>query len=330
MHRKSTNFSVKPAKRWLKIICNWPTHASRGPRRINPKYSIFHVGDTPAKCRQDLNKRLGIRSSPSDRAATSGGKADPFLAHEEAKTSADAATTAASADSDLTRLPPVDHSSPPPGAFNLQSAGNYPTTGQPPLQLPAREVAAATPKAQSDALLLGARKSLAVGDVQRAIALVEQAKRLQLTYALTDDSPGRIEVLVKKHTDLLAQRSHGETEGYRRQYASLLMEQSEGLLLWREFDEAERLALEAKKLPVQYNPIETRPETLLQRIASEQRKMARPHKQRAGEPNWPAAEQRGPTIRRLSISERPRRSGRRRPVAICPFPSISIRIRRKP
>ncbi len=107
--------------------------------------------------------------------------------------------------------------------------------------------------------------------MQRATALVEQAKRLQLTYALTDDSPARIETLVKKHTDLLAQRSHGETEGYRRQYAALLMEQSEGLLRWREFDEAERLALEAKKLPVQYNPIETRPDTLLQRITSERR-----------------------------------------------------------
>jgi general secretion pathway protein D len=254
---------------------------------LNPKYSVFHVGDTPAKCRQDLNKRLGIRSSASDRASAAGGKADPFLAREESKsatgsassTSSGGQTTArsadasnASGDSSLTRLPPVDRTlSPAASALSPQTATNYPTTGQPPLHLPAREVVAATPKAQSDSLLLGARKSLAVGDVQRATALIEQAKRLQLTYSLTDDSPARVETLVRKHSELAAQRSHGESEGYRRQYASLLMEQSEGLLLWREFDESERLALEAKKLPVQYNPIETRPDTLLQRIASERR-----------------------------------------------------------
>src|SRR6516164_3902405 len=49
------------------------------------------------------------------------------------------------------------------------------------------------------------------------------------------------------------------------------MEESEGLLRWREFDESERLAVDAKKLPVQYNPIESRPDMLLQKIAQERR-----------------------------------------------------------
>ena len=252
---------------------------------LNPKYSIFHVGDTPAKCRQDLNKRLGIRGSSADRGAATGGKPDPFLAREE-KSAVEAGTTngpagrqsdshvadasAVSGDPGLSRLPPVDHSS-ATALTNPQAAASYPSTGQPPIRLAPREAPPSTPKAQSDALLVGARKSLAVGDVQRATALVEQAKRLSLTYALTDDSPSRVETLVRKHSELVAQRSRGESEGYRHQYAALLMEQAEGLLRWREFDEAERLALEAKKLPVQYNPIETRPDSLLQRIAGERR-----------------------------------------------------------
>jgi general secretion pathway protein D len=254
---------------------------------LNPKYSIFHVGDTPAKCRQDLNKRLGIRGTAGDRGAATGGKPDPFLAREE-KSAADSGSTtgavgrpsdsrlsdaaAISGDSSLSRLPPVDHSS-ATALTNPQAAASYPSTGQPPIRLPTREAPPSTPKAQSDALLVGARKSLAVGDVQRATALVEQAKRLSLTYALTDDSPSRVETLVRKHSELVAQRSRGESEGYRHQYAALLMEQAEGLLRWREFDEAERLTLEAKKLPVQYNPIETRPDSLLQRIASERRQI---------------------------------------------------------
>ncbi len=255
---------------------------------LNPKYSIFHVGDTPAKCRQDLNKRLGIRGSSADRGSTTGGKPDPFLARDEAKSAADSGSTtgadrhpsdsrlsdagAISGDSGLSRLPPVDRSS-ATALTNPQAAASYPSTGQPPIRLTTREAPPSTPKAQSDALLVGARKSLAVGDVQCATALVEQAKRLSLTYALTDDSPSRVETLVRKHSELVAQRSRGESEGYRHQYAALLMEQAEGLLRWREFDEAERLALEAKKLPVQYNPIETRPDSLLQRIAGERRQI---------------------------------------------------------
>ncbi|HEY2148090.1 MAG TPA: hypothetical protein VGH32_09145, partial [Pirellulales bacterium] len=129
----------------------------------------------------------------------------------------------------------------------------------------------AAQKAQSDSCLLGARKALAVGDVQRATAMAEQAKRLHTNYGPTDDSPARIDALIAKYRDLSAQSAHSNTDGYRHQYAALLMEESEGLLRWREFDESERLAADAKKLPVQYNPIESRPDTLLQRIAQERR-----------------------------------------------------------
>ncbi|HEV3416674.1 MAG TPA: hypothetical protein VG056_07680, partial [Pirellulales bacterium] len=252
---------------------------------LNPKYSIFHIGDTPAKCRQDLNKRLGIRSAPGDRASASAGAGpgkssdsapkDPFLNRHDADSSAESAsptgTAPGSNDRGPMRLPPVDSSAAAPSPWNSQAAVNYPSTGEPPLRLTPRATTPATPKAQSDALLLGARKALAVGDVQRANSLTEQAKRLQVNYGATDDSPARVETLVHKCSDLASQSNRADSDAYRHQYAALLMEESEGLLRWREFDESERLAMEAKKVPVQYNPIETRPDSLLERIAADRR-----------------------------------------------------------
>ncbi len=255
---------------------------------LNPKYSLFHIGDTPVKCRADLNKKLGIRTTAADRAAAAaGGRPDPFLARKETESAATAgksATTAsnastptanpatsATADQGLTRLPPVDPSASGHSIYS-QPPGSYPSTGQPEIKLSASTAAApATPKAKSDALLLGARKALAVGDVQRATNLAAQAKQLQLNYGSMDDSPARIEALIRKQTELNSLAGRADSDGYRHQYAALLMEESEGLLRWREFDEAERLASDAKKLPLQYNPIETRPDTLLQRIAAERR-----------------------------------------------------------
>ncbi|HEV2972113.1 MAG TPA: hypothetical protein VGY55_19225 [Pirellulales bacterium] len=248
---------------------------------LNPKYSIFHIGDTPTKCRQDLNKRLGIRTAPGDHSPASAAAPtdkssentpkDPFLTRHDADSSAETTSAAGTNDRVPMRLPPVDSLATTPAPWNSQTAGNYPSTGAPPLRLAPHAAAPTTPKAQSDTLLLGARKALAVGDVQRAISLTEQAKRLQVNYGATDDSPARVETLVRKCSDLASPSNRVDSDAYRHQYAGLLMEESEGLLRWREFDEAERLAMEAKKLPVQYNPIETRPDSLLERIASDRR-----------------------------------------------------------
>ena len=72
------------------------------------------------------------------------------------------------------------------------------------------------------------------------MALADQAKRLQLNYGPMDDSPARIEALAHKYRDLTAQAGRTETEASRHQFAGLLMEEAEGLMRWREFDEAER------------------------------------------------------------------------------------------
>ncbi len=266
--------------------------------RLNPKYSIFHTGDTPKKARADLSRRLGLRSDgsshsgvPEAKAAADTGPKDPFLAHRDngANTGANTPPAASfpntpTADSPAgeppMRLPPVSDSAPAPATpWNSQAAaGGYPSTNFPPLnvgprtgawQTPPAAATNANPRAQSDGLLSGARKALAVGDARRAAALVEQAKSLGVHYELTDDSPTKVETLVRRYNDLMSQNVPHESDAFRHQYAGLLMEQAQWLLRWKEFDDAERLASDAKRMPIQYNPIELRPDTLLQQIAAE-------------------------------------------------------------
>ena len=120
----------------------------------------------------------------------------------------------------------------------------------------------------SDSLLLQARKALAVGDVRRATEAVTQAKALKVSYDFYEDSPAKVEAAINKFADL-QQRSatDRDSEGYRRRFAELQMQQAEELLRWKELDEAERLVNEAKRMGVTYNPYETKPDVMLQRIA---------------------------------------------------------------
>ncbi len=134
--------------------------------QLNPKYSIFHMGDTPVKARTDLNKRLGIRTTAEDRSETRAGTAkDPFLArHQPEQSASEPATTSPNSDAPgLTRLPPVDETAGQP-IRKLAGPGTvYPSTTSPPLQLSGREMAGAEPitgnaKTESDTLLRGARR----------------------------------------------------------------------------------------------------------------------------------------------------------------------------
>ncbi|HWA99913.1 MAG TPA: hypothetical protein VG713_15550 [Pirellulales bacterium] len=135
----------------------------------------------------------------------------------------------------------------------------------------ARPSEAADPRSQSNAHLLAARKALAVGDTRRAMESLNQAKALGVKYEFHEDSPSKVEAAIQKYSDLLARAAEKDTEGYRRRYAELQMQQSEELLRWREFDEAERLAGEAKRHGIGYTPFESNPETLLKRIGDARR-----------------------------------------------------------
>ncbi len=120
-------------------------------------------------------------------------------------------------------------------------------------------------------MILGARKALAEGDARRAASQLEQAKATGVAYGPMEDSPAKVEALLNRYSNLQAQQGQKDSEGYRHEYAGLLMEEAKGFLPWREFDEAERLAGDAQRMPVQYNPVEPHPDTLLQQIAAMRR-----------------------------------------------------------
>ena len=124
----------------------------------------------------------------------------------------------------------------------------------------------------SSTLLLEARRALAVGDVQRATKLTQQADALNINYQLQDDTPDKVRLAIRDYQDLMSQRAaRRNTEAYRRQYARIMMKQAEALLQWNDHDEAERLALNAGRQRVIYSPFETKPEDLLERIALQRR-----------------------------------------------------------
>jgi general secretion pathway protein D len=153
--------------------------------------------------------------------------------------------------SQLTALPQV----------NAAPNGGYPTTNTPSAGDPAA-------RASSDAMLLQARKALAVGDVRRATEALAQAKQFKVNYDFYDDSPAKVETAISKFADLQQRAATDKDgEGYRRRYAELQLQQAEDLLRWRELDEAERLVTEAKRQGVNYGPYDAKPDTLMQKIA---------------------------------------------------------------
>jgi general secretion pathway protein D len=134
---------------------------------------------------------------------------------------------------------------------------------------------------QSSTLLLNARRALAVGDVRRANESIAQARALQLTYDFHEDNPAKVEASVARYVDL-TQRDAREkaTDSYRHRYAELQMQQAEELLRWRDFDEAERLVNEAKRMGLNYGPFEAQPDSLLARISDGRRQHGQPRLQK--------------------------------------------------
>jgi len=126
---------------------------------------------------------------------------------------------------------------------------------------------------QSDQWLLEARRALALGDVKTAQRYIEQVRSLGLTYGRFEDSPERVETMLRAYQDLMSQKDErGQTEAWRRLYAKLLVEQADGLLRWGDLNEAERLARHALQQGVNFSPFELKPETILDRVAEEMRR----------------------------------------------------------
>lgn len=218
---------------------------------LNVQYSLFEIVDTPKKARRDLEKAKA--------AATPAGTTDPFA--NRTATATPAAAIAAA----------------PAGARYPDTGARYPETSTPAAPGIVANAAPMGDRAVSDGSLLAARRFLAVGDTQRAAEMVAKAKSQNIQYGLQEDSPVKVEAILNKYQDVMSRRNGREnTDGWRRSYSEVLMQQAEVLMLWSELDEAERLANSAAALNISYAPFETNPRTLLDRIAQQRNASATP------------------------------------------------------
>ncbi|HEY1784091.1 MAG TPA: hypothetical protein VGG30_01035, partial [Pirellulales bacterium] len=250
------------------------------------EFGLFHVGDTPKKARRDLEaaKHQGKRPAPQ----RPGQKARQDSAAEQAQASrvnpqaAPAAPAGSMVDSD--NLPTLDRRDTAMGRAGLARPTQINPSEETPVLgetiLPNDNPALALPassslelRRKSDSLLVDARRTLATGDVRQATVLVEQAKVLKVGYGFHDDSPAKVESLIRKYKEMSEQDGgRPTTDAARRRRTEVLMEESEQLMRWGECDEAERLATDAAALRVPYGPFDASPKTLLERIAAERKK----------------------------------------------------------
>lgn len=160
---------------------------------------------------------------------------------------------------------------PAPRGFGGQGSPETANLDVPP---PAKGPAAGGPgdRGASDELLREARRALAARDVRQASQFVSQARQLGAAYGLNEDSPDKVDQLIRRASELPTSRTPGAAPAdVARQQAQFLLEQAEGLLKYRDFDGAERLAREAKQLPAEYRPFERTPERVLDQVAFQRR-----------------------------------------------------------
>lgn len=130
-----------------------------------------------------------------------------------------------------------------------------------------------TVRTQHNWLLVSARKALAKGDLRTTEQFVAQAEALNVVPQPGGDSAEKVRALMTRHQRLLdeAARGNGNTMAYRRERATLLLDQALGLLQWNEADAAEQLASDARVLNATFAPGETSPEVVLDRITQYRR-----------------------------------------------------------
>jgi general secretion pathway protein D len=258
--------------------------------KMKVEFSLFHLGDTPKKLRADLataeraNQRDRVQkpsqqftpelpeSKPADAApGEPAGKpqvSPPPKTPFEVRDPADETPLALPpSDGRVTQTPPAQRAvASPDDDLNAQTRMPAPTHEHP--------IAAENNpdrRRQSDAHLLAARRALAEGDVRRAAAAIDAARRLRVAYGPHDDNPDKIEAAIRNYRQVTEGSGGRQDEATRHQLADLLMDQAQQLMRWKEYDEAERLVHHVQGLRVSYGPFEAKPDALLEKIAAARR-----------------------------------------------------------
>ncbi|MDZ4781504.1 MAG: hypothetical protein SGJ19_14735 [Planctomycetia bacterium] len=238
----------------------------REAEKLDVSYNPLHLGDTPKKARRDVERlkkrKSGQKETLADRFKFFG--KDEEEASEEVE---DPFATAVPQDEQAEE----PTASPRAAAPKSQPAPalDEPFSSAPADQRLPRTAATSPEQTRAKKLLFDARRAMAYGDMNRAKALTEQAAAMKLTYELTDDSPAKLQSTWTRLSELQERDPNSRnTEAYRREYSTLLLEQAEAMLQWRDLEEAERLCNVASQQQVNYGPFDVKPDTLMQRITS--------------------------------------------------------------
>jgi general secretion pathway protein D len=125
-----------------------------------------------------------------------------------------------------------------------------------------------TSKSTSDRYLHMARRSLAEGKIDAARQHIAEARKQGVIYQLNDDSPQKIEDLVRRGEQFLSFPRNGSASAeMNKQYAQFLLAQADGLVRYREAELAKQMATHARNIPVQYAPQDRTPDKFLQQLA---------------------------------------------------------------
>ena len=224
------------------------------------RYPMLHFGDTPARVRHDLKK---LR-----RAATRKGEKDRYGRYSASPATSDssAVTKPSSRTIDpfvtAIRAMAVRGGEPPEESDDVTQDTQL--TGTPPhLNVPESDTKS-SPRAQSDADLIAARRALAYGDVSLARTHWESAQKLQVTYAASEDSPRRVGQSIAECEQLSV--NQGNTPVWRLGYAKFLLVQADALIGWGDLESAERAANEASALQPNLETADTSPTDVLSQI----------------------------------------------------------------
>lgn len=117
------------------------------------------------------------------------------------------------------------------------------------------------------AYLRDARRSLAIGDLQKTELILSALQSMGGNYLPNEDSPANIEALVNQVKITATRKESLPKDVYDRSRSQLLIIQADGLLQYGEVELAEKLATEAKKLNVNLLPTEVTPDQILARAS---------------------------------------------------------------
>ncbi len=134
-----------------------------------------------------------------------------------------------------------------------------------------KSTGAATPPAvhmQPSKELLEARRALARGDIATAQSMVEAARKSGVDFQGQPDSPEIVTALIGRQNELATMAKAGSVDQYNMGAANFLLEQSQALLAYGDWDGSQFLAEQAQKFPVDFATTSIKPDALLAQVAA--------------------------------------------------------------